>query len=89
MTGHPPDSRPPPNYLLCSFRSVFASALFSVRYAGTVQDAPDNVIPNAGQVPDAAAADKDRAVLLKIMIDAGDVGGDFLAVGEPDAGDLP
>ena len=46
------------------------------------------MVAHAGQVTDSAAADRDGAVLLEVMVDAGYVRGDLFAVGQPDAGDL-
>src|SRR4029078_11510590 len=43
----------------------------------------------AGKVADTTAADEDDRVLLQVVALAGDVGRDFEAVRQPDAGDFP
>jgi hypothetical protein len=46
------------------------------------------MIPNARQVPDATSANYNCAVLLEVVVNTRYVSCNFLAVGEPDAGDL-
>ena len=43
------------------------------------------MIADPGQILDATAADEDHRVLLQVVADAGDVGGDLEARGETDA----
>lgn len=87
MTFHSPDRLPTANSLR-SLCSVFTSALFSIGHSGTVEDASNNVIAHARQVPDAASTDNDRAVLLKVMIDTRYIGCNFFAVRQPDTSNL-
>src|SRR3954464_8100385 len=54
-----------------------------------VERAADDVVAHARQVADAAASNQYDAVLLEVVLFAGDVGGHFLAVAQADAGDLP
>src|SRR2546429_1461308 len=74
---------------LFALGAVLRTALLAPFGAGRVEGAADHVVPNTGEVLDAAAADQDYRVLLEVMPDPGDVGGDLLAGGEPNAGDLP
>lgn len=53
-----------------------------------VQGPPDQVVPHAGAVLAAAAADEDDAVLLDVVALAGDVGRDDAAAREAHAGRL-
>jgi hypothetical protein len=53
-----------------------------------VQDAPDNVITDAREILDPSTSNEHNRVLLKVMADTGDVGGDLHAVGQSYAGDL-
>src|SRR5262249_34478553 len=54
-----------------------------------VQTPADDLVPHAGQVPHAPAADQHDRVLLQVVPLAPDVGRDLVPVGEPHAGDLP
>src|ERR1700733_1558743 len=74
--------------LLRALRAVLRARLLAVLHARGVERAADDVIANARQILDAAAADQDDRVLLQVVALAGDVRGDFHAVGQPDAGDL-
>jgi hypothetical protein len=74
--------------LLGPLGSILAASLLAVRHTGAIQNATNYVIPNAGEVSDATAADENRTMLLKIVVDAGDIGSHLLAVGEPDPRDL-
>ena len=71
------------------FCAIFASAAFSVSDACGIEGAADDMITDARQVSYSSASDKDSAVLLQIMVDARDIGGDFLAVGKSYTGDFP
>jgi hypothetical protein len=46
------------------------------------------VVTDAGQVLDTAATDHDHRVLLQRVTNTGNVGGDLIAVGQTDTGDL-
>src|SRR3954447_23927690 len=74
--------------LLALLRAVLAAAALAAIDAEGVERAADDVVAHAGQIAHAAAADQHDAVFLKVVLFAGDVGGDFLAVAEPHAGDL-
>src|SRR5262249_15496019 len=74
--------------LLRALGAVLRTALATVGDARGVERAADDVITNAGQVLDTAAADHDDRVLLKVVALARDVGGHFHAVGETDTGHL-
>jgi len=81
--------------LLCRCRSalgalgsVLGTALLAVGDADRIQSSADNVIADAGKILDAAAADEHNRVLLEVVADAGDVGGDLDPVGQANAGNL-
>jgi hypothetical protein len=57
--------------------------LFAVLHALRVERAADDVVADARQIFHAAAADEHHRVLLQVVADAGDVGRDFDAVGQP------
>src|SRR3954471_21584504 len=63
---------------------VLGPGLLAVGHAEAVEDAPDDVVADAREVADPAAADQDDRVFLEVVALAADVGGHFLAVGEPD-----
>src|SRR5690242_19102914 len=69
--------------------AVLAAAAFTAFDAEGVERPADDVVPHAGQVAHAAAPHQYDAVLLKVVLFAGDAGGHFLPVAEPHAGDLP
>src|SRR4051794_6710016 len=64
-------------------RPVLGARLLAVGDPQAVEDASDDVVADPRQVADPAAADQDDRVLLEVVALAGDVRGDFLAVGEP------
>src|ERR1700730_3991146 len=68
--------------------AVLATALLAVAGAGGVQRSADDVVADAGDLLDAAAADQHHRVLLEIVPDPGDVGGHLDLAGQPDAGHL-
>ena len=68
--------------------TVLGARLHTALNALGIQSAADDVVTNTGQVLDTAAADHDHRVLLQRMTDTGDVGGDLVAVGQADTGDL-
>jgi hypothetical protein len=63
--------------------AVLRAALFAILYPCGVEGATDNVVTHTGQVFDPTAANHDDGVLLQVVSDAGDVGGDFKPGGEP------
>src|SRR4051794_4589192 len=75
--------------LLRPFRAVLRAALLSVLDALRVEHAAQHVVAHPGQVLDAAAADHDDRVLLKIVALARDVADHLVTVRQADLGDLP
>src|ERR1700682_5603567 len=73
---------------LRTFRAVLRTALFTVLDALGIEDAAEDVVAHAGQILDAAAADHDHRVLLKVMAFTRDVADHFEAVGQAHLGDL-
>src|SRR5207253_2733429 len=69
--------------------AVLGAPLLAPRHARRVQRPADDVVTDAGQILDAAAADQHDRVLLQVVADAGDVGGHLEAVGQPYPGHLP
>src|SRR4051795_13534651 len=73
---------------LLLLRAVPAASLLAVADALGVQRATDNLVAHAREILHAAAAHEHHRVLLQVVADAGDVGGDLDATGEPHASDL-
>src|SRR5437899_12765858 len=69
--------------------SVLRATLLPARDARGVEGAPNDVIPDPGEVLHAAAPDHHDRVLLEVVADARDVGGHLQAVGEAHPRDLP
>src|SRR4051812_24573823 len=65
--------------------TVLRAGLLAFGDALAVEDAPDDMVADARQVADASATHQDDRVLLQVVPLAADVGGDLLAVGEPDS----
>src|ERR1700749_4403377 len=74
--------------LLRTLGAVERTALLAVLDALGIEHAANDVIAHAGKVLDAAAADQDHAVFLKIMAFARNIGQRFEAVGQAHLGDL-
>src|SRR5690606_30648726 len=70
-------------------RSILGTALLPVGDAGRVERSADDVVTNAGQVLDTAAADQDHRVLLKVVPHARDVARHLDPIAEADASHLP
>src|SRR3972149_2347838 len=68
--------------------AVLAASLLPVIHAGSVEGAAHDVVADAGEVLHTAAADEHDGVFLEAVALAGDVGSDFDAVDEADAGHL-
>src|ERR1700727_1074971 len=68
--------------------AIFGAALLTVGHADRVQSAAHYVIAHTGQILYTAAADEHDRVLLQVVADTGDIGGDFHTVGQANAGDL-
>src|SRR3982074_1157226 len=73
---------------LRTLRAVLRTALLTVLDALGIQHAAENVVAHAGQILDAAAADHDHRVLLKVMAFTGNVADDLEAIGQAHLGDL-
>ena len=58
---------------LGALRAVLGAGLHPVLHALGIQSAADDVVTNAGQVLDTAAADHDHRVLLQVVAHTGDV----------------
>src|SRR5690606_22555778 len=69
--------------------TVAAAGLAASVDAQRVEHAANDLVTHTRQVADTTAADQHDRVLLQIVTFAGNIGGDFLAVGEPDASHLP
>src|SRR6266478_2886063 len=86
-------SRMAARHLVCSrlfrtLRAVLRTALLAVLDALGIEDAAENVVTHARQILDAAAADHDHRVLLKVMAFTRNVADDLEAIGQPYLGDL-
>src|SRR3954471_10882569 len=86
-------SRMATRHLICSrllrtLRAVLRTTLLTVLDALGIEDAAEDVVAHAGQVLDAAAADHDHRVLLKVMAFTRDIADHFEAVGQAHLGDL-
>src|SRR5579862_8665499 len=64
--------------------SVTATSLLAVADAQGVEHAANDLVTNTGKVADTAATDEHDRVFLQVVAFAGNVGGDFLAVGQAD-----
>src|SRR5437762_11253901 len=73
---------------LLLLRAVPASGLLAVAHPLGVQGATDDLVADSGQVPDPAAPHQHDGMLLQVVADTGDVGGDLDVAGQPDPGDL-
>src|SRR6266702_8629740 len=73
---------------LLLLRAVAAAGLLAAADALGVQGAADDLVAHSGEVTDAAAADQHDGMLLQVVADPRDVGGDLDVAGEPHSGDL-
>src|SRR3984885_6389619 len=74
--------------LLRTLRAVLRTALLTVLDALGIEAAAEDVVAHAGQILDAAAADHDHGVFLKVVAFTGNVTDDFEAIGQTHLGDL-
>src|SRR5471030_2595850 len=74
--------------LFRTLRAVLRTALLTVLDALGIEDAAENVVAHAGQILDAAAADHDHGVFLKVVAFTRNVADHFEAVGQAHLGDL-
>jgi hypothetical protein len=70
---------------LAALGTILGSALLAVGDANRVKRSAYDVIADTGQILDAAAANEHDRVLLKVVADAGDVGGHLNPVGQAHA----
>src|SRR5690349_2862659 len=73
---------------LLLLRAVTAAGLLAVLHALGVERAADDLVADTGKVLHPAAADEHDRVLLEVVTDTRDVGGDLDAAGQAHAGDL-
>src|SRR5438067_10194723 len=74
--------------LRASLGAVLRARLLARADAAGIEGRPDDLVPEARQVLDAAAADEHDRVLLEVVPLAGDVGADLHAVRQADTRDL-
>src|SRR3954464_15310509 len=74
--------------MLLGLHSVLGAGLLAIRHPGGVERAADDLVADARQVLDAAAAHEHDGVLLQVVALARDVDRDLHGVGEPHAGHL-
>src|SRR6185312_3541412 len=65
-----------------TLRAVLGTALLTVLDALGIEDAAENVVTHAWQILDAAAADHDHGVFLKVMTFTWNVADDLEAIGQ-------
>src|ERR1700712_1480131 len=68
--------------------AVLRTALLAVLDALRIEDAAENVVAHARQILDAAAADHDHGMFLKVVAFTGNVTDDLKAIGQAHLGDL-
>src|SRR5207245_2725109 len=73
---------------LLLLRAVAATRLLAAAHALRVERAADDLVADAREVLHPAAAHEHDRVLLQVVADARDVGGDLDPAGEPHARDL-
>src|SRR5216110_33527 len=71
-----------------TLRAILRTALLAVLDALGIEDAAEDVIAHAGQILDAAAADHDHRVLLKVMAFTRNIADHLEAIGQAHLGDL-
>src|SRR4029077_2282812 len=68
--------------------AILRAPLLAVLNTGGIERPANHVITRAGKILQAAAAHEHDGVLLQVMTDPGNVGGDFNAVGQAGARDF-
>src|SRR5437868_7251366 len=71
-----------------TLRAILRTALLAVLDALGIEDAAEDVVAHAGQILDAAAADHDHRVLLKVMAFTRNIADHLEAIGQAHLGDL-
>ena len=74
--------------LLASLDAVLRTALRTTVDTQGVERTANDVVPNAGKVPDSSTAHEHDRVLLEVVSFTADVGADLTTIGESHAGDL-
>src|SRR3954454_1597611 len=74
--------------VLLLLHAVLRAGLLAVAHAGGVERAADDLVADAREILDAAAADEDDRVLLEVVALTGDVGRDLDPSGDAHAGNL-
>src|SRR5690349_10342528 len=69
---------------LLLLRAVTAARLLAVTHALRVERAPNDLVPDAGEILHPAPTYEDDRVLLQVVADTGDVRGDLDLAGQPD-----
>src|SRR5271169_3962302 len=65
--------------------AVLRTSLLTVFDTGRIQGSANNVIANAGEILHAAAPHEHDGVLLQVVADARDIGGDLDSIGQTHA----
>lgn len=72
-----------------TLRTVLTASLSALLNAQRVASTTDDVVTNTRKVANAAAANEDDRVFLKVVPFTRDVNGDFFAIGQTNTSDLP
>src|SRR6266487_318562 len=73
---------------LLLLRAIAAAGLLTVPNALRVERTANDLVPDAREVLDPATTHQHDRVLLQVVADSWDVGGDLYLAGQPDPGDL-
>ena len=76
-------------FVLALLRAVTAASLLTTSNTECIASTADDLVAHTRQIANTTAADKHDRVFLKVVAFARDVNGDFFAVRQPHAGDLP
>ena len=68
--------------------TVLGTALHPVLDALSIEGTTNDVVTDTGKVLNTAAANQNDGVLLQVVADTGDVGGNLVAIRQADTGDL-
>src|SRR2546423_14353339 len=78
-----------PDPLRVPLRAVARAGLTAIADPGSVERAPDDLVADAREVLHPASPHEHDRVLLQVVADTGDVGGDLDAAGQADTSHLP
>ncbi len=73
---------------LNSLGTVLRASLLPVFHTGGIECSSNDVIADARKIFDSAASDQHHGVLLQVVADTGNVGGNFDTIGEANPGDF-